>query len=319
MKDCFGREISYMRISVTDRCNLRCKYCMPAEGIEDLGHENILSFESIERIVRASTELGITKFRLTGGEPLVRSGIVDLVEILAKIKGVEELAMTTNGIMLDKYAESLKKAGLDRVNISLDTMDSIKYAEITRGGDLNRVTAGINAAIKAGLSPVKINVVAIAGFNDDEIFDFVQLTLNHPIDIRFIELMPIGHTELDSSYKFMSSKDIKNRLPNIIHIEDYSGVADNYKYPDALGKIGFISPMSNNFCGICNKIRLTSDGKLKPCLHSNQEIDLNQILKTNDNENLKSVIKTAIFNKEERHQLNDGAKPIERDMYKIGG
>ena len=319
MKDCFGREISYMRISVTDRCNLRCKYCMPAEGIEDFGHENILSFENIERIVRASSQLGITKFRITGGEPLARRGIANLIEILAKIKGVEELAMTTNGTMLNKHAEALKKAGLDRVNISLDTLVHTKYAEITRGGDLDDVIAGINAAIKVGLMPVKINVVAIAGFNDDEIIDFVQLTYNHQVDIRFIELMPIGHAQLDGGYKFMSSEDIKKRLPNLIHIENQSGVADNYKYPDALGKIGFISPMSNNFCGICNKIRLTSDGKLKPCLHSNQEIDLNQVLRTGDEEALKEVIKTAILNKEERHHLNEGVKPITRDMYKIGG
>lgn len=319
MKDCFGREISYMRISVTDRCNLRCKYCMPEEGIEDLGHENILSFESIERIIKASTELGITKFRLTGGEPLVRSGIVDLIEILAKIKGVEELTLTTNGIMLDKYAEALKNAGLDRVNISLDTMDPKKYAEITRGGDLSRVIAGINASINAGLLPVKINVVAIAGFNDDEINDFVQLTLNHPVDIRFIELMPIGHAQLDQGYTFMSSEDIKKRLPNLIHLENHCGVADNFKYSNAIGKIGFISPMSNHFCGICNKIRLTADGKLKPCLHSNQEIDLNHILKSGDNEKLKGIIATAIMHKEQRHHLNEGAEPITRDMYKIGG
>lgn len=319
MKDCFGREISYLRISVTDRCNLRCKYCMPECGIENIGHENILTFEDIERIVKASTELGIKKFRITGGEPLARRGIVDLIGNLAKIKGVEELAMTTNGTMLSEHAEALKNAGLNRVNISLDTLDHMKYAEITRGGDLDQVFMGIDAAIKADLMPVKLNIVAIAGFNDDEILDFVQLTYNHPIDIRFIELMPIGTAKLDEGYRFMSSEEIKRKLPSLITLKKDGGVADNYIYPEAIGKIGFISPMSNLFCGICNKIRLTSDGKLKPCLHSNQEIDLNEVLKKGDDNLVKEFIKTAISNKEEKHHLNEGVHQISRDMNKIGG
>ena len=319
MKDTFGREISYMRISVTDRCNLRCRYCMPAEGVEDLGHENILSFEDIERIVKASAALGITKYRLTGGELLARKGIVSLVEVLSKIEGVRELAMTTNGTMLAQHAEALKNAGLKRVNISVDSLIYHKYEEITRGGDLDAAFAGVNAALKYGLTPVKLNVVVMEGFNDDEILNFVQLSINHPLDIRFIELMPVGQTSEENRYRYLSSEDIKKKLPALIPLNKQEGVAELYKYPEGLGTIGFISPMSNLFCGSCDKIRLTADGKLKPCLHSDEEIDLRGILKTNDDELLKEIIRKAILHKGDKHHLNEGAKPVARSMSQIGG
>lgn len=319
MKDSFGREISYMRISVTDRCNLRCRYCMPEEGVENLGHDKILSFEEITRIVKAAVELGITKYRLTGGEPLARKGIVNLVESLAKIDGVEELAMTTNGTMLADKADALKKAGLDRVNISVDSLIYHKYEEITRGGDLDAAFQGVNAALQAGLTPLKLNVVAIQGFNDDEILNFVQLSINHPIDIRFIELMPVGLAGKENDYRYLSSEEIKKRLPSLIRLDKQDGVAELYKYPEALGNIGFISPMSNHFCGSCNKIRLTADGKLKPCLHTDEEIDLNESLKTGDEELLKETIRNAILRKGDKHHLNDGAKPVDRSMSQIGG
>lgn len=319
MKDSFGRDINYMRISVTDRCNLRCKYCMPEEGIENLGHDKILSFENIQRIVKAAAELGISKYRITGGEPLARKGIANLVESLAKIDGVRELVMTTNGTMLAEQAETLKRAGLHRVNISIDSLKYAKYEEITRGGNLDAAWEGVNAALKVGLTPLKLNVVAIEGFNDDEIFDFVQLTLNQPIDIRFIELMPIGHAQMDQHDCYLSSEEIKKKLPALIPFNEQDGVAELYRYPEAIGKIGFISPMSNLFCGTCNKIRLTADGKLKPCLHTDQEIDLNEILKTKDEELLKETIRKAILMKGERHHLNEGATPIDRGMSRIGG
>ncbi len=319
MKDSFGREISYMRISVTDRCNLRCKYCMPEGGIENLGHDKILTFEEITRIVKASVSLGITKFRLTGGEPLARKGIVNLVESLAKIEGVKELAMTTNGTMLADKAEALKAAGLQRVNISVDSLIYHKYEQITRGGDLDAAFDGVNAALKAGLTPLKLNVVAIKGFNDDEILNFVQLSINHPIDIRFIELMPIGQAGKDNDYCYLSSEEIKKKLPGLIRLDKQDGVAELYKYPEALGNIGFISPMSNLFCGSCNKIRLTADGKLKPCLHTDEEIDLNDVLKTGDDALLIETIRNAILRKGEKHHLNDGAKPVDRSMSQIGG
>ncbi|MDD3168916.1 MAG: GTP 3',8-cyclase MoaA [Eubacteriales bacterium] len=319
MKDSFGREISYMRISVTDRCNLRCRYCMPEEGIENLGHDKILSFENIERIVKAAVALGIKKYRLTGGEPLARKGIVHLVESLAKIDGVEELAMTTNGTLLADQAEALKKAGLHRVNISVDSLKYDKYEEITRGGDLDAAFAGVNAALRVGLKPLKLNVVAMAGFNDDEILDFIQLTINHPINIRFIELMPIGQAEKNCEYRYLSSEEIKSKLPGLIPLNKQEGVAEIYKYPEALGNIGFISPMSNQFCGSCDKIRLTADGKLKPCLHTDEEIDLGEILNKNDDVLLKETIRNAILRKGEKHHLNDGAKPVDRGMSQIGG
>jgi GTP 3',8-cyclase len=284
MKDSFGREISYMRISVTDRCNMRCKYCMPEEGVENLGHGKILSFEDIVRIVKASTALGITKYRITGGEPLARLGIVSLVEQLSKIEGVEELAMTTNGTLLADQAEALKKAGLHRVNVSIDSLIYDKYEEITRGGDLDAAVEGLNAAVRVGLNPVKINIVAMEGFNDDEILNFVQLTINHPLDIRFIELMPVGQAARNNGYRYLAGEEIKKKLPSLIRLNKQDGVAELFKYPEAQGTIGFISPMSNLFCDSCNKIRLTADGKLKPCLHTDEEIDLKEILKNGDDE-----------------------------------
>lgn len=319
MKDNFGRDINYMRISITDRCNLRCTYCMPEDGIENIGHDQILSFESIERIVKASVALGIKKFRITGGEPLARKGVVELIGKLSKIDGVEELTMTTNGIMLGKYANDLKKAGLSRVNVSLDTLNHTKYSKITRGGDLDEVFNGINAAMRAGLTPMKLNVVAMKGFNDGEIIDFLQLTYQYPYEIRFIELMPIGQAEASQEYELMTVEEIKKKLPALRPIEGSHGVAETFKYPGAIGTIGLISPMSRHFCNECNKIRLTADGKLKPCLHSNEEIDLNAALAQGDDEVLQELIKNAILGKDEKHYLNEGAAPISRDMNKIGG
>lgn len=319
MKDSFSREIKYMRISVTDRCNLRCKYCMPEEGVDNLGHGGILSYEEISRIVKASTSLGITKYRLTGGEPLARLGIVSLVENLAAIKGVEELAMTTNGTLLADKAKALKAAGLQRVNISVDSLIYDKYKAITRGGDLYAVFEGIRAALEAGLTPLKLNVVAMKGFNDDEIQNFVKLSIDHPIDIRFIELMPVGKPGKKKDFQYMSSEEIRNKLPGLISLDRQEGVSELYRYTESRGNIGFISPMSHMFCSSCDKIRLTADGKLKPCLHTNEEIDLNQVLRTGNDQLLEDTIREAILRKGERHHLNDGAEPVDRGMSQIGG
>lgn len=319
MKDHFGREINYMRISVTDKCNNRCKYCMPPEGVADLGHSTILTFEEIERIVSAAASLGIKKYRLTGGEPLVRKGIVGLVEKLAKIPGVEELGMTTNGLLLAQYAEDLKKAGLNRVNISMDSLRYSRYSEITRGGDLDQVVAGINEAVRVGMTPIKLNVVLMKGFNEDELLDFVQLTFQHDYEIRFIELMPIGTALEDCEYGYISCEEIKSRLPLLVPIEGEGGVAELYRYRGARGKIGFITPISSCFCEACNKLRLTSDGKIKTCLHSEQEIDLKEALAHGDEAVLVEAIRHAILGKEERHHLEDGGAPIARDMNRIGG
>lgn len=319
MKDTFGREINYLRISVTDKCNLRCRYCMPESGVADLGHENILTYEEIHRVVEAAAGLGITKYRLTGGEPLVRRGIVSLVEQMKGIPGVEKITMTTNGILLPQMAEQLKKAGLDRVNISMDSLRHDRYREITRGGDLDQVIAGANAAVKAGLTPIKFNVVMMKGFNDDELLDFVQLTLQHDYEVRFIELMPVGRAENDIDHGYISSEEIKGRLPQLIPLEDQDGVAEMYRYRGARGRIGFITPISCNFCSQCNKLRLTADGKLKTCLHSEKEIDLKKALREGQPGDLEQVLRSAIEEKEEKHHLGEGRPPISRDMNKIGG
>jgi cyclic pyranopterin phosphate synthase len=292
---------------------------MPEEGVSDLGHDKIISFEDIEKVVRAAVEIGINKFRLTGGEPLVRKGIVGLVDKLSKIPGVKELSMTTNGRLLGQYAHDLKLAGLNRVNISVDTLYEEKYAEITRGGDINEVMDGLDAAVAEGLTPIKINVVVMKGFNDDEILNFAQLTLNEALDIRFIELMPIGSAEISEKYSMMPSSEIKELLKGISPVESKNEVAEYYKYPEAIGRIGFISPMSHHFCDYCNKVRLTSDGKIKACLHTNEEYDLNDLFKTGSHEDLVKGLSEAIFSKPDRHYLTDGAAPIKRDMNKIGG
>ncbi|MDR1571989.1 MAG: GTP 3',8-cyclase MoaA [Clostridiales Family XIII bacterium] len=315
MIDSFGRTIDYLRISVTDRCNLRCVYCMP-DGFEDIGHDRVLSFEQIERVVRAAVVLGFRKFRLTGGEPLVRRGVVRLVEMLAAIPGVDELNMTSNGTLLEGMAAQLKKAGLTRVNISLDTLRADRFREITRGGDIEAAKRGIAAAEAAGLSPVRLNVVAMRGFNDDEILDFAAMTKEKPYDIRFIELMPIGKTGRSG---FMPAHEIRAVLKGCEPLDDRRGVAEYIAYPGAPGRIGLISPISAHFCGGCNKIRLTSDGRIKTCLHSNSEEDMLPALRDRSDEALRRALGEIILRKEERHFIADGMAPIERGMYRIGG
>lgn len=318
MKDSFGREINYLRVSLTDRCNLRCEYCMPEKGVSKLQHCDILTLEETYEAIKAFVSLGISKIRFTGGEPLVRLGIVDLISKVSKLEGVKDIAMTTNGVLLEKYAEDLKEAGLTRVNISLDTMDENKYRSITRGGELVQVLKGIEAAKKAGLSPIKINTVLIGGFNEDEIPDFVNLTKNEDIDIRFIELMPIGEAAGFAKEKFIPNSRILEAAKDLrpVNNEDKSSPALYYKLPGAKGRVGIINPISCKFCKDCNRVRLTSTGKIKLCLHSNREIDLRQHLKSG--EDIVSVIKSAIYSKEEEHHLEKD-EIITRNMNQIGG
>ncbi|WZL72125.1 GTP 3',8-cyclase MoaA [Clostridiaceae bacterium 35-E11] len=323
MEDALGRKITYLRVSVTDLCNLRCKYCMPQEGIRKKEHEQILSLEEIFKIVKASTHLGINKVRITGGEPLVRKGLVRLVEQISNLEQIQDLALTTNGILLKRYANDLKNAGLNRVNISMDTLNEEKYCDITRGGKLKDVLNGIEEAKKVGFFPIKLNIVVIGGFNDDEVIGFAKLTMEENIEVRFIELMPIGQASKWAKKNFLSNIQVKNKLANLIPVYegDKSSPAQYFKLPQAKGKIGFINPISSHFCKYCNRIRLTADGRLKPCLHSDHEIDVKSILRQDKSEeDLKCIIKNAIMEKPDQHTLNEkNNQPIERDMVRIGG
>ncbi len=292
---------------------------MPEKGVEKKEHDTILSFEDIYTIVKASAQLGINKIRITGGEPLVRRGIVSLVEKIAGVDGIKDLAMTTNGILLKDYAQDLKNAGLNRVNISIDSLFESRYKDITRGGNIDDVFLGLDAAVAAELNPIKINTVIIKGFNDDEIINFAQLTLNKPFDIRFIELMPIGQVGVENPYEFVSNEEVLSKLQGLKPVESEHSVAKYYQFPGAIGKIGFINPISNHFCGDCNRIRLTADGKLKPCLHSNDEIDLKEALATKDFEVLTQKIKDAIEAKPQKHFLLEKDERVIRDMNRIGG
>lgn len=326
MIDAFERNIDYLRISVTDRCNLRCIYCMPAEGVELSSYQDILRLEEIIKVIRSAVSLGIKKIRFTGGEPLVRKGIIDLVKETSEIPEIQDISMTTNGILLPEMAKSLKKAGLDRVNISLDTLVPQKFAEMTRGGQFGKVWLGIEAASDAGLEPVKLNTVIIRGQNDDEILDFVDLTTKMPIHVRFIELMPIGASQAAARDVYISSDELLHMVGNQREIVPESevmgsGPAKYYRIPGAPGTVGFISPISSHFCGTCNRVRLTAEGQLRPCLQSPQEIDLRVPLRSGASEQeLADVIKLAINSKPEKHDLaQTGWEGNRRVMNQIGG
>ena len=313
MKDRFGRNITYLRISVTDLCNLRCKYCMPESGIKSLCHSDILSIEEIVEIVKVASKNGIKKIRLTGGEPLVRRGFINLCKQISKIDEIEDIAITTNGVYLKEMADELFENKVRRINFSLDTLIKEKYNDITRRNDFDKTMESLFYAIKKGFK-VKINVVLIGGFNDDEIQDFVNLANEYDLEVRFIELMQIGETANWSKDKFVSNKIVLEKVPEL-EFDGVSGVAKIYKIKGQKGRIGLISPISCSFCEDCNRIRLTSDGKLKPCLHSKDEINLKGL----SGEELEEVFKRGIFEKPEKHHLEDGKSESARDMNKIGG
>ena len=335
LSDTFNRPINYLRISVTDRCNLRCIYCMPAEGINLLTHSDILTYEEIATIVRLAAELGINKLRLTGGEPLVRARLPELVAMLAKIDTIDDISLTTNGALLRNYAGELKGAGLKRVNVSLDSLNQDKFERITRHRKLSDVLQGIEAAKACGLNPVKINMVVMRGINDDEILDFAKLTITEGWHVRFIELMPFvtdnppeGHSsgrKANSQSKFMPADEIKERLNSLGELKPClpitgNGPAKYSRFPQAGGTIGFITPVSQHFCFNCNRLRLTAEGKLRPCLLSDQEIDLRQPLRSGASaEKLKQVITEAIRTKPKEHQLSRGHTSKKRLMSQVGG
>jgi cyclic pyranopterin phosphate synthase len=327
--DAYNRPISYLRISVTDRCNLRCIYCMPPEGVTSRSHEEILRYEEIELIVQAAASLGISKVRLTGGEPLVRLGIVDLVRMLARIPGVDDLAMTTNGILLARYAADLTKAGLRRVNVSLDTLRPERFRRITRLGQLEDVLAGMEAARRAGLKPVKINTVVIRGMNDDEVVDLARKTLEAGWNVRFIERMPVGNDMMGEGEwheQIVTGQEIRRRIEAELGVLEPAqvsiggGPARYYRLPDAEGTLGFITPISEHFCYQCNRLRLTADGRLRPCLLSDYEIDLRTPLRQGaDLAGIRELLIRSIRSKPERHHLNESVTPRKRAMSEIGG
>lgn len=329
MKDQFGRTIDYLRVSVTDRCNLRCQYCMPPEGVEKKAHEQMLTLEEMALIIRAFMELGVTKVRLTGGEPLVKKGLLNLIRQLRAPGLLKELVLTTNGQLLSGQAEALAQAGVDRINLSLDTLRADRYEAITRGGRLEEVWEGVKAAQAAGLRPLKINTVLIGGFNDDEIEAFVALADAHPWDVRFIELMPIGQVAGWSKERFLDSETVLKRVPDLLPVArneaDQSSPATYYHRPGALGRVGLIRPLTCKFCQDCNRVRLTADGKLKLCLHSDAELDLKTFLREQPDHGEEALIRALvqeiqknIFEKPWEHQLEDGGS-IQRNMVQIGG
>ena len=333
MKDTHGRTIDYLRISLTDRCNFRCIYCMPEEGVDQLSHKDILRFGEIVEIARVAAQMGIKRLRLTGGEPLVRKGVERLVRELKDIPGIESIAMTTNGVLLPRMAESLRRAGLSRVNISLDTLDPDQFKRITRRGELEQTLDGIDAALEAGFDPVKINAVTVRSLDQDYLA-FAKLSLDRPLHVRFIEYMPVGESsgtdgcgwgkqdvvpseELRAIIDERAVEEGLGRLrPAAKHRPSGWGPASYYEFEGAQGTVGFISPLSRHFCSECNRLRLSADGRLRPCLFSDEEYDVKTARATGREEDVRRVIAQAIGAKPDEHHDKVGT---ERGMSQIGG
>ncbi len=313
MRDAYGREIDYLRLSVTDLCNYRCRYCMPETGVEKRAHGEILSVEECVEIGRAAVACGIRKIRLTGGEPLVRRGLLDICRGLAALPGLEELCLTTNGSRLAELAAPLRAAGVQRLNISLDTLRPERFAAMTRCGSLADVLAGIRAAEEAGFTQLKLDTVLIGGFNDDEIPELVELTRRHPWELRFIELMPMGECRAWPGNCFVPGDLVLERCPQL-RPDGRAGVARLYRLPDGVGRVGLIEPLSCEFCAECRRIRVTADGKLKSCLHSREERSVRGL----QGAELESAIRRSIWEKPATHHLEHGSDSL-RDMFEIGG
>lgn len=315
MQDRLGRKISYLRLSVTDLCDLRCVYCMPENGIPKRAHHEICSFEELRDMTAAAVSLGVRKVRVTGGEPLVRRGVVELCRMLRELPGLEELCITTNGVLLAELAAPLRAAGVDRLNISLDTLRPERYHEITRTGALSDVLRGLESAEKAGFQNTKLNCVLMGGVNDDEIADFVRLTKERPLSVRFIELMPMGACASWDRSRFLPAKVVLDRVPEL-EPAGADGVSLLYRLPGAAGMVGLIEPMSHAFCAGCSRIRITADGRLKPCLHAETEIPLRGLTGSA----LLDAIRAGIAQKPEQHALTqDGKSHAGRGMSQIGG
>lgn len=334
MKDSHGRTIDYMRISLTDRCNYRCIYCMPEHGVQSMRHEEILRLEEVAHVVRVAAGMGFKRFRLTGGEPLVRKGITDLVREIANTPGVDDVALTTNGTFLPSMAEGLREAGLSRVNISLDTLDADQFRFITRRGELHETLDGIEAALAAGFNPVKINAVSVRSL-DQDFLAFAKMTVDRPLHMRFIEYMPVGESAgahgcgwgredvipSEELLDIINSRACEAGMPELVPAGDDRpigwGPARYYEFPGAKGTVGFISPLSRHFCSECNRLRLTADGKIRPCLFSDTEYDMRAALRGDGgDEAVRQVILSALGAKPDDHHDRVGT---ERKMSQIGG
>ena len=323
--DRHDRRLNYLRISVTDRCNLRCMYCVPHDSIPRLSHEQILRYEEILRIVRVGVELGITKVRITGGEPLVRKGVVDFLTALSAIPGIHELTLTTNGVFLQEQVERIRAAGIRRLNISLDTLQREKFVRITGSDAFDRVWQGIESVRQNGFEPIKLNVVALKGVNDDELVDFARLTFQYPYHVRFIEHMPIGESQMQppASLLVPEIKSMIRPLGEMLPIEKNAddGPAERFRFKGAPGELGFISALSHHFCNTCNRLRLTASGQLRPCLLSDRQIDLKQPMRSGCTDSqLAEMFQQAVRNKPTDHNLavNDPSG-IRCQMSSIGG
>ena len=333
MIDSHGRVIDYLRISLTDRCNFRCIYCMPEEGVCSLGHDAILRLEEIERIVSVAAGMGISHVRLTGGEPLVRKGVVDLIAAMKKTEGIESIALTTNGALLPLMADDLARAGLSRVNISLDTLDPVQFRTITRRGNVEDVLEGIDAALAAGLDPVKINSVVVRSL-DQDLYGFARMSVDRPLHMRFIEYMPVGESagsdgtgwgrdDVVPSEEVIGLINARAREEGVeelvaacAHAPAGWGPARYYEFPGALGTVGVISPLSKHFCSTCNRLRMTADGKIRPCLFSDVEFDMRAAVREGTDDDIRRVFLNALGMKPDDHHDRVGT---ERTMSQIGG
>lgn len=325
--DPFGRAINYLRISITDRCNLRCAYCLPETGVKWMAPEKLLNVDEIIEVVRVAADLGITKVRLTGGEPLVRNDLLSIVKQISQINGITDLSLTTNAIRLGELAKPLAEAGLQRVNISLDTLQPEKYHRITRLGDFQKAWNGILAAEAAGLLPIKLNCVVVGGLNDDEIVDLATLSVEHPWHVRFIELMPVANEQdwgnglPSSDQRYVSVQSMHQTLQrlNLQNVDSSTrmGPERTFKIPGSLGTVGFISPLGDHFCSKCNRLRLTADGNLRSCLLVDKEISLRKAFE--NHEDLKAYIENAVKIKPKGHELSQHNCPESRCMSQIGG
>jgi cyclic pyranopterin phosphate synthase len=326
LADQFGRKISYLRVSVTDRCNLRCFYCQPYDISDVLPHKEILSYEEMYRLIEIAVNLGIRKVRITGGEPLVRKDLLGFIEKLCKINGLEDISLTTNGIYLKKHIERLYLSGIHRINISMDTLQKNRYRQITGVDGFQEVWDAITLAEKINFKPIKINMVVIKGVNDDEVQEMALLSQSYPYHIRFIEYMPFGVKNQHARDYFVPNSWVNNQLVKLgrllpIPKSTHDGPADRYKFEGALGEVGFISAISNHFCGTCNKLRLTANGNLKPCLISNIKENIKDPMRSGaSDDELASIFIKAINSKPREHKMNSQKNNFILDhMCKIGG